>query len=434
MGKHRELMARLLDGSGVSFDTRTILPGNVFFALQGEHADGNKYASEALEKGASVAVVSACPEEDSREGYLQVDDVLESMHILARDYRRYLGIPVLAITGSNGKTTNKNLLTTALSQRYKVHSTVGNYNNHIGLPVTILNTPLDAEFLILEMGTNHFGEIRTLCSIAEPDFGSILNVGKTHLEFLESVEGVMKAKAELADYLLDHNGRMFLNREEKSLDPLHDHPVDKVVFDRNSLPDTEYVVEVDCIVPHVVLRLRSEKEGRSLTLKSSLWGDHNVQNLIHAIAVSSYFGIKAEDTVKALSNYVPQNNRSQIVSWKGHKVYLDAYNANPTSMVRALRSFRMAHPTEGALILGQMGELGATAEDEHKTILKLIEEMGFQQVWLIGELFKEAGGDRYPQFNFRPEVSLVKEAMIKDGEPILIKGSRSMALERLVSK
>jgi len=430
---NQSLLDILLNSSGVSIDSRTIQPGQIFFALPGTQTDGAEYASQALAKGALMAVVPKdCAPVDQKGYYREVDNVLTTMQSLARDYRRHLAIPVLAITGSNGKTTNKNLLAAALETKFKIHYTAGNFNNHIGLPLTILNAPPDTEFLLLEMGTNHFGEIKKLCEIAEPEYGSILNIGKTHLEFLHSVKGVLRAKTEMADYLYKHDGQLFLNLDEESLDPLQDHPVDMIFFDSEHLPQTDYVVHTEQIIGSIVLSLQSESAAKRLTLNSTLWGGHNARNLIHAIAVSSYFGVEMEIIVEALSAYVPQDNRSQIISWKDHKVYLDAYNANPTSMAQAITFFRMAHRTDGILILGDMGELGDTAAKEHEFILEIIDDFEFAQVWLVGELFREAGENRYPDFHYCPDVLSIDENAIIAGKPILIKGSRSMKLERLV--
>lgn len=424
----------LLRSTGAGIDSRTIQPGQLFFALPGTQTDGSLFAAEALEKGAIAAVVSQDSRlQGSHGAYWPVENVLTTMQQLARDYRRSLDIPVMAITGSNGKTTNKNLLAAALRTRYRVHSTAGNFNNHIGLPLTILNAPRDTNFLLLEMGTNHFGEIATLCTIAEPDYGSILNVGKTHLEFLHSVEGVLRAKSELADFLYDHDGHLFLDLEEKSLDPLQHHVVDIIPFDRHRLPKNDFKVEVQHAVPDISLVVKSVREKKELILSSPLWGDHNVRNLIHALGVGSYFELDMQAMTEALVRYVPMDNRSQIVSWKGRQVYMDAYNANPTSMTNAIQSFRSAHPDAGVLVLGDMGELGETAIKEHEAILALIENLNFDQVWLVGGLFREAGEGRYSHFHFCPDVTSIDEKEIQAGNPILIKGSRSMALERLLN-
>ncbi|MBY5957888.1 UDP-N-acetylmuramoyl-tripeptide--D-alanyl-D-alanine ligase [Membranicola marinus] len=431
MKKDLTLLDLLLESTGADIDSRTIEPGNLFFALPGSKTDGSRFASDALEKGARAVIVAR---DSGLEGddYWLVEDVLQTMQQLAGEYRRWLNVPVLAITGSNGKTTNKNLLAAALGTKYQVHATAGNFNNHIGLPLTLLNAPKETEFLLLEMGTNHFGEIATLCEIAQPNYGSILNIGKSHLEFLHSVEGVLKAKAELADYLNHHDGYLFLNLEEDSLGPLKSHPVQKIRFDRNHLPETDYVVEMEKFSGGIELRLKSKNVDKTLTLKSSLWGGHNVQNLIHALAVSSYFKTDLASVVEALAGYVPKNNRSQILTWKGHRVYLDAYNANPTSMRHSISFFREEYPHQGVLILGDMGELGAATLEEHQSILELIDALGFEQVWLVGEYFRMAAGKEYPHFNFCPEVEFVDERAIQKGDPILIKGSRSMELERLV--
>lgn len=429
--KPTSLLELLLSSDGVSIDSRTIRPGQLFFGLSGTQADGSQYAKNALDAGARAVVVQGGIQtigEDDRFWY--VDDVLLTMQTLAREYRQFLKCTVLAITGSNGKTTNKNLLYKVLSQRFRAHSTTGNFNNHIGLPLTILNAPTDTQFLLLEMGTNHFGEIQELCSIAQPDFGSIINIGKSHLEFLHSIEGVLKAKAELADALLERNGKLFLNEEEESLVPLSGHPVEKIPFDMNQLPGGGRLHILQS-APDIKLEIK-DAQGESTFIHSVLWGHHNVLNLLHAIAIGLYFGVDVKNLGQALSEYVPGNNRSQIIIWKGHKVYLDAYNANPTSMESAIRGFRSVYPDQGILVLGDMGELGDVATREHQAILALVEELDFNQVYLIGEEFRRSRMDRYPGFIFLNDVSELSGVSFAVGEPILIKGSRFMALERLL--
>ena len=428
------LLDILLESAGAGIDSRTIKPDQIFFALPGNRTDGSRFAIEALEKGACLAVVPSGSIDGDRDRVWSVRDVLETMQELATAYRRHLDVPVMAITGSNGKTTNKNLLAAVLGTRYKVHSTAGNFNNHIGLPLTILNAPPETEFLLLEMGTNHFGEINALCWIAEPDFGSILNIGKTHLEFLHSVDGVLKAKSELADYLADRSGKLFLNREESSIKPLVKHPVEIISFDRNDLPKTDYSVSVNRATPDIILELHSGSGPDRLKVESRLWGDHNVRNLIHAIGVGSYFEIDMESVASALSGYVSRNNRSQIVKWKGFKVYLDAYNANPTSMRYGIRAFRRAHPSSGILVLGEMGELGAGALNEHRAVLELISELEYKDVYLVGEMFNQAGSVDYPQFHYLSDIDELSTQNWPDKSPVFIKGSRSVALERLLDE
>ena len=431
----KSLLTLVLKSSGASIDSRTIRPGQLFFGLSGSQTDGSRFAGQAIDAGALAVILRRDDQSALKdERYWYVDDVLKTMQTLARDYRRHLNSKVMAITGSNGKTTNKNLLHAVLDSRFRVHSTAGNFNNHIGLPLTILNAPLDTQFLLLEMGTNHFGEIRDLCRIAEPDYGSILNVGKSHLEFLLSVEGVLRAKSELADALYGRSGWLFLNEEEPSLCPLQKHPVKKISFDRNALPGNDFKVTVRKSTPSIELEITSATVSESFLLRSSLWGDHNVLNLIHALAVGSYFNTKMEQMVEALSGYTPVNNRSQVTNWRGHRVYLDAYNANPTSMAHAIRGFRSAHPDNGILILGEMGELGALASEEHLSILRLLSKLGFDHVYLVGEAFQRAGKELFPRFRYVTDVTELGDENWPEGLPMLIKGSRFMALERLVEE
>lgn len=427
-------MALVRNGAGADIDTRTLMPGNIFFALQGTQTDGHQFVEKAFEKGAAAAVVSR-PEFLLDDRCFLAEDVLKMLQDLASWYRDYLDPVVMAVTGSNGKTTNKNLLNAVLQKRYKIHSTAGNFNNHIGVPLTILNAPAGTEFLLIEMGTNHFGEIAELCRIAKPDYGSILNIGKSHLEFLGSEEGVLKAKSELADFLVRQGGILFFNEEEKSLQPLKDHTVGKVVFDRGHLPGEEEVkIEVVREVPFVQLNIFS-RGIREQSLSSVLWGGHNLRNLIHAIGIGLYFKVPASEIVSALQEYTPKDNRSQIIEKEGFQIFLDAYNANPTSMRLAVEGFASVFP-EGAVVLGDMGELGESSAGEHRSILALIGSYPFKRKILVGPLFREAGR-RLEDFEFYDDVHVLKQVfdqIQKDSEipAVLIKGSRSMELERLL--
>ncbi len=273
-----------------------------------------------------------------------------------------------------------------------------------------------------------------MCRIGEPDYGSIINVGKSHLEFLLSVEGVLRAKSELADFLKTQGGQLFVNIGESSLRPLMDHPVRKIILDRNRLPGSEYKVEVVQSVPDIVLRLISASKEQEFLLRSSLWGEHNVQNLIHALGVGAYFGIEMGSMVDALSGYIPSDNRSQIIEWRGHRVYLDAYNANPTSMAHAIRGFRSVNPGKGILILGEMGELGEAAVGEHQSILKLVTELGFEEVYLVGEQFRRSGEKDFPHFHYVTSVKDLLDREWPGDDVMLIKGSRFLALEGLVKE
>lgn len=427
-------MALVRNGAGANIDTRTLVRGNIFFALPGTQTDGHQFVKKAFEKGASAAVVSR-PDFLYDDRCVLAEDVLKMLQDLASWYRDYLNPVVMAVTGSNGKTTNKNLLNAVLQKRYKIHSTAGNFNNHIGVPLTILNAPAGTEFLLVEMGTNHFGEIADLCRIAKPDFGSILNIGKSHLEFLGSEEGVLKAKSELAEFLIGRGGLLFLNEEEMSLQPLMDHAVRKVIFNREHLPGEEEVkIEAVREVPFVQLKIFSSGI-RVQTLSSVLWGGHNLRNLIHAIGVGLYFKVPVSEIVSALQDYVPKDNRSQVIENEGFEIFLDAYNANPTSMRLAVEGFATVFP-EGAVVLGDMGELGESSAREHRSILSLIRSYPFKRKILVGPLFRAAGRG-VDEFEFYEDVHALKhifDQIQNDSEipAVLIKGSRSMELERLL--
>jgi UDP-N-acetylmuramoyl-tripeptide--D-alanyl-D-alanine ligase len=425
--KTDQLYSIFKESGGVSTDTRTINKGEMFFALWGNNHNGNLYAAEALEKGASVAVIDDPLYETDRT--ILVDDCLFELQALAAHHRKELKVPVLAITGTNGKTTTKELIAAIMGKKLKVHYTRGNLNNHIGVPLTILSAPKETEMMIVEMGANHIGEIRTLCLIAKPDYGIITNIGAAHIEGFGSFEGVAKAKTELYEYLRKVNGIALYNDKNQLL-------TEKIFkFVNRAVPysdptGTDLLVEQ--LPSEIYLKLSAEYEHKTYTISTNLFGRYNLENIKAAIAAGLFLGVKMADIVEAIENYIPGNNRSQIKVTAANTVICDSYNANPKSMNKALESFAEIKAEKKLIILGDMLELGEKAEEEHVNILKNLKVQGVKEVLLVGPVFslnaKEFG---YKSF---PDVGSLKDFLQSKpvkGNHILVKGSRGIGLERI---
>lgn len=411
----------------ISTDSRQATQGTLFFALRGDSFDGNRYAASALEAGAAAAVLDnsevyeTLTEEQRSRCYL-VPDTLEALQQLAAYHRRQLGIPIFAITGSNGKTTTKELTYRVLSCRFHTYATHGNLNNHIGVPLTLLSMNRSTEFGLVEMGASHCGEIALLSSIAQPDFGLITNIGKAHLEGFGGEEGVMRGKGELLDYLLRHKGSAFYLQQSKALC--------RMVAERNGLETIPYSTTDLKLVGNDRQFLTVSWHGHKI--RTHLVGEYNLFNLAAAIAVGTYFDIPEPEIVAAIESYQPENNRSQRQVTQHNTLILDAYNANPSSMEAALRHF-ISEPSmqPKAVILGDMLELGSYSAQEHRKIVELLQEARIEEVFLVGRHFTEAGADCYPTF---PDTDALRTYLTEHpiaNRLILIKGSRGIHLERL---
>lgn len=379
----------------------------MFFALKGEAFDGNDYAADALANGAAYAVVDN-PDKAVSEKYIVVGDVLMALQYLATYHRRVLGLPVLAITGSNGKTTTKELISRVLSNRFRIAATKGNLNNHIGVPLTLLSMKRGDEFGIVEMGAGARGEIDLLCSIAQPDFGLITNVGKAHLEGFGSLKGVRQGKGELFDYLTTHNGLAFYLQESTDLS--------EMAAERSRMLAKGYSVKL------------------AKGLKNHLEGDYNKYNIAAAVAVGEYFGITPRQIAESVEGYVPDNLRSQKLDTGNNVLVLDCYNANPSSMRAALRNFGASNgPHPKAAILGDMLELGSFSLDEHVAVLGLLAEEGIKQVYLVGSHFTEAAkGTGILSFENVSELRAYFSEKPLKGFAVLLKGSRGVGLDKIV--
>ena len=407
----------------VSTDTRKIESDSLFFALKGDNFNGNEFAEDALKKGASYAIIDE-KKYQSQSNIVLVEDVLKSLQSLAAYHRKQLGIPIIGLTGSNGKTTTKELINAVLSSTYKTVSTIGNLNNHIGVPLTLLSMTPETEIGIVEMGANHLKEIEFLCDITLPDYGYITNFGKAHLEGFGSLEGVIKGKTELYRHLKKRNKIVFVNVN----DPLQiekSEGVQSITFGSESTSLNIKFIEAD---PFVVLQYDS------VIINSKLIGAYNFNNIAAAIAIGDHFNVSDEAIKDSIENYLPANNRSQIIQKGSNTIILDAYNANPTSMKAALDNLSGLTDINKIAILGDMFELGLDTTIEHQRIADLITTLGIEKIYLIGDNFfrtvpKKANIELFRTFDeFKAHISDLKF----DQSTLLIKASRGMALERIV--
>lgn len=400
----------------VDTDTRNIRKGSVFFALKGENFDGNKFAYNALDKGAEYAVIDN-PEYHSEKTIL-VENSLETLQKLANYHRNQLNIPIVSLTGSNGKTTTKELINAVLSQKYNTSATQGNLNNHIGVPLTLLSMTPETEIGIVEMGANHLKEINFLCDIAEPNFGYITNFGKAHLEGFGGVKGVIKGKSELYDYLRNSKGKAFINSNDKT-QMLQAGGIETISFSN----DTISFLGANPFVT---------AEFENIQIQSQLIGSYNFNNIAAAITIGKYFKVSNQKIKEAIQNYIPSNNRSQIIEKNSVKIILDAYNANPSSMKVALENFASLKAKKKIVFLGDMFELGNSSEKEHQSIAELATTLNFDEVHLIGKAFSTTDvKNAFVYESFETFKNSNNKFQFQQAT-LLIKGSRGMALERIL--
>lgn len=420
----------LEQSQGVTTDTRQCKEGMMFFALRGENFDGNCYAAKALELGCSYVVIDNPQyviEGDAR--VLLVENSLNTLQQLARHHRRQLGTPIVGITGTNGKTTTKELVATVLAKKYRILYTQGNLNNHIGVPLTLLGLTPEHEMAIVEMGANHPGDIKELVEIAEPDYGLITNVGLAHLQGFGSLEGVIRTKGELYDYLRTTAMRtIFLNADNMHLKGIA-QGLQAVTYGQAA----EAGVKGELVACDPYLRFRWRNgEGAWHEVATQLIGSYNIDNALCAATVGCYFSVPEEDIAAALAEYIPQNNRSQLTVTEHNRLVVDAYNANPTSMRAALDNFaRMEVPRKMA-ILGDMKELGEATAAAHQEVVDRLETCAFDEVWLVGQAFAQTQHTQRTFADVEAVKAALQETMPKD-YCILIKGSNSMKLASLVT-
>ena len=440
MGNHNEvffkmktnIIYKLLQDNNfkLSTDSRQITGCEIFFALQGDNFDGNKFARDALNRGALAAVIDNY--EYKSGNCIPVKNVTEELQAVARRYRNNFKIPVLAVTGSNGKTTTKEILARVLSVNYKVHYTSGNLNNHIGVPLTLLACPLDADFMIVEMGANHKGEIAKLCHTAEPGYGLVTNIGHAHLEGFGSLDGIVEAKSELYDYIESIGGYVFYNESNELLrNILVDKKVKKISYKEPGNHSLS-VVEVQ---NNPMLELLVDIDGEKYTYKTKLFGQHNLENIVAAVSVGMYFNIPPLEVKKAIESYIPDNNRSQVLETGNNTLICDSYNANPDSVSMSIESFRKYTGTNKILILGDMLELGEYETEEHKKILRELSSMDdLVEVILVGRVFNSLAPE-YDMLSFETRDELMKYLTDKPvrNSMVLVKASRALGLEKIYS-
>ena len=409
----------------IQTDTRKLKKDDLFFALKGPNFNGNLFAQDALDSGASYVVADEeIPFEDER--IIHVDNVLKTLQNLAKHHRQKFKIPFIAITGSNGKTTTKELIHTVLSANYKTYTTTGNLNNHIGIPLTILKIKQDAEMAVIEMGANHKHEIEKYCMYAQPTHGLITNIGKAHLEGFGDLDGVKKGKGELFTYLGKTNGTAFVYMDDPMVMKLSGRVKNTVPYGNlNDLP-TANIISAD---PFIGIEMPGETP---ITIQTNLVGKYNLPNILAAVCVGRHFNIKDKKIKVALEKYVPSNSRSQLIEIDGNKVILDAYNANPGSMKLAIENFAQMKGDKKILFLGDMKELGVESKAEHQTIVNLLNQYNWKEVILVGKNFGEIKSTYIHFEDSKEAANWFKEKETKDAL-ILIKGSRSMEMERVVS-
>ena len=434
-----------LQSKGVTTDSRQCAEGMMFFALKGERFNGNAYALQALEKGCLCAVVDDISfKNTSDKRIVYVENVLLALQQLARHHRRTLGLPVIGITGTNGKTTTKELVAAVLCRKFRTHYTQGNLNNQIGVPLTLLQLTCQHQLAVVEMGASHPGDIKELVDIAEPDFGIITNVGRAHLQGFGSFEGVIRTKGELYDFLRSREGSLiFLHNDNPHLKAIAQGLT--TVRYGTATENEPLAVSGELISCNPFLRFRWQAKGiPAHTVNTHLVGGYNIDNALCAITVGRYFGVPNDDIDAAIEGYTPSNSRSQLIMTSQNTLIVDAYNANPTSMHASLLNFNQMESSNKVVIIGDMKELGDASAEEHIAIVQLLDECTFEKVWLVGQNFHEAlvavhgkeNGDnnssRYHSFASAEEVLDYLKANPLSGCSVLVKGSNSMRLSSLI--
>lgn len=420
----QQLHRLFLECTALVIDTRKIIPGALFVAIKGDRFDANTFAAEALSKGASYVII------DNPKYYIDnrtivVDDSLIALQELAKYHRHHLAIPIVALTGSNGKTTSKELINVVLSKKYRTGATIGNLNNHIGVPLTLLSFNSQTQIGIVEMGANHLREIAFLCEIANPDFGYITNFGKAHLEGFGGVEGVIKGKSEMYDYLKENAKTAFVNLDDGI-------QLDKTTaikrFTFGTIQSSDIYIESVTANPFV------EVTYGGLTIKSQMIGRYNANNINAAIAIGKYFEVPTVEIREAIENYIPENNRSQMIRQGNKEIILDAYNANPSSMAVAIENFIHLENNKKVLFLGDMFELGSESSAEHLNVVRLVAASPVVECHFVGTDFYSVKSEN-PNLHFHQSYEQMAKYIGRrdfSGYLILIKGSRAMALERVL--
>ena len=409
----------------VSIDTRSIKPNDIFFAIKGPNFDGNNFAIQAIKNGASYVISDNPAISKKSDKIIYVDNSIKALQKLANYHRRKLNTKIIAITGSNGKTTSKELILNVLKTKYKTTATKGNLNNHLGVPLSLLEINENTEFSIIEMGANHINEISQLCKIAEPNFGYITNFGNAHLEGFGSIEGVIKGKSELYNYLINNKSLIFHNSENIMQTSLINNYKNNYTFGINS--------KSKCIINKSKSENTLNVSYQNKIIKSTIYGDYNFENICIAIAIGEYFEVDFKNIKKGIESYIPKNNRSQISLKNNNTIILDAYNANPTSMSLALESFKKTNYKNKMIILGDMFELGKDSNYYHQEITNSLEKINDSTIYIVGEyFFNTKHSDRIRSFSSSKELINNLSKTNVSNYSILIKGSRGMQLEKII--
>ncbi len=421
----------ILGNQTVCTDTRKLVKGSMFFALKGEKFDANTFADNALAQGCRFAVVDD-KKYANKPNIILVENTLSALQQLANYHRRKFSIPFLGITGSNGKTTNKELINAVLSKKWNVLATTGNLNNHIGVPLTLLELRVEHEFAIIEMGANHQGEINSLCQIAEPDFGLITNIGKAHLEGFGGIEGVKKGKSELYRYLKQKGAKTFINGDDETLLQLACEN-DKITYGCNKLYDLigKDISNSDTVSFKYTTRYGNKDWSTVRPINTKIIGGYNFINCLAAVCVGNYFKVEPELIQVAIEDYLPNMNRSQLVKTKKNTLILDAYNANPNSMKVAIENFAKFKSESKLVLLGDMFELGVYSSEEHQKLLDLLWENNLKNAILVGSEFYKLKDSHYLKFKTTLECKEYLKNNVVAGTTVLIKGSRGMKMEIL---
>ena len=412
----------------VQTDTRKLQKGNIYFALKGPSFNGNAFAEKALEAGASYAIVDEQVEADAKwkDKIILVEDSLSCLQALAKHHRQQFDIPFIGITGSNGKTTTKELVATVLSSHFKTYTTQGNFNNHIGVPLTLLSIQQDAEMAVIEMGANHLKEIGSYCEYAMPNFGLITNCGKAHLEGFGSEEGVKKGKGELFDYLRAHKGAVFVMSDYEYLTTMSSGMNEVITYGQASGN-----LQANPSTVNGFLQVNFTKGAPIENIQTQLVGEYNLPNILAAVSIGLYFKVPAEKIKSAIENYAPTNSRSQLLKWNGNDIILDAYNANPSSMQLAIENFATIPSNHKIVCIGAMKELGETSIQEHQQLITQLQKNHWEEVLIVGGDFEHCQ-HAYHYFPTAADARQWIQAKNYTNRSILIKGSRGIQMEQIL--
>ena len=412
--------------SGISTDTRTIKKNNIFFCLKGENFDGNLFIDQAFNLGASSVIYDEKELDYKSEKAFKVKNCLETLQALAKYHRSKFNIPVIGLTGSNGKTTSKELINSVLSQKFNITFTSNNFNNHIGVPLTILKIDTKTDLAIIEMGANHLGEIDLLCNIADPNIGYITNFGKAHLEGFGGIEGVIKGKSELYDYIRESKGVILVNNEDR-IQREKSRGIKSFSFGKSK--------KSNCLIYNTTSNKGlCEARFNDKKIVSNLHGEYNFENINASIAIGIHFGLSFEQIETGIKNYIPKNNRSEMIKTKKNLLFVDSYNANPTSMKLSIQSFMKFKGVEKILILGDMHEIGKTSLKEHERILNSVKKNKDLKIFLVGKIFNQLkfNSGRIHFFNEIDELIEYFKKKLVTGHTIFLKGSRKINLEKVI--